>query len=81
MAQSSSPSRLRVIFLPPTGMLKIHGGRSEEFSGGNANITRRHQGGLFLSCHNEGAPGQMVGFSEETAGSLMDGGDGCRFKG
>ena len=30
---------------------------------------------LFFSCCDEGAPGQMVGLSEEAAGSLMDGGD------
>ena len=32
--------------------------------------------GLLLGCSDEGSPGKMIGFAEETAGCLMDSGDG-----
>ena len=36
---------------------------------------------FFAGCGNKSASGQIVGFSEEAARSLMDGGDGGSFKG
>ena len=32
--------------------------------------------GLLLRCSDEGSPGKMIGFAEQSPGSLMDRGDG-----
>lgn len=36
--------------------------------------------GLIMSGGDEGASGQMVGFTEQTAGPLVNGGNGCFVK-
>jgi hypothetical protein len=54
--------------------------QSEDFSGNNADMICQDLGGFIPGRNNDGTPGQVVGFSEQTTGSLMDGGDSCRFK-
>ena len=55
--------------------------RLKDFGGGDADMLGGDDEGLLAGGGDEGAAGQMVGFAEESAGTLMDCGEGGVFKG
>jgi hypothetical protein len=57
----------RGVFLDGSGL--------KYFSGGQADMVGGDDLGLLGSRGDEGASGQVIGFAEEAAGSLLDGGD------
>lgn len=54
---------------------------SKHFCGSKADMVRGNCGRLFFCSCDQGASGQVVCLSEDAAGALVDGCEGCRIKG